>query len=42
MKLSKIESKKILQNALRGLARKERISKHNASAVRNSQKFLGK
>lgn len=36
MNLSKAESKKMLEQTLRGLARKERISKHNATAVKGA------
>nr|WP_180063912.1 RHS repeat-associated core domain-containing protein [Acinetobacter sp. YH16042] len=36
MNLSKAESKKMLEQTLRGLARNERISKHNATAVKGA------
>ena len=35
---SKLDAKKLLEETLRTLARKERISKHNSKAVKNMNK----
>ncbi|EKK05448.1 hypothetical protein ACINNAV72_1355 [Acinetobacter baumannii Naval-72] len=39
MNLSQAESKEILEQRLRTLARKERIGKHNATAVKDTNFF---
>lgn len=39
MNLSQAESKEILEQRLRTLARKERIGKHNATAVKGANFF---